>query len=67
MTTVFIRIALRYLAALLIARGVLSPDMGDIITSDPEIAMALQLGGGALVGIVAEGWYYLARRFGWSR
>ena len=67
MSTVFIRILLRYIAAFLIAKGALSPDMGDILASDPDLAVGAQVAAGAMVGAVAEFWYFLANRFGWAK
>jgi hypothetical protein len=65
MTLVFIRILLRYLAAVLVTRGLIAPDLGEMISRDPDIAMALQVTSGALIAALAEGWYYLAHKFGW--
>lgn len=67
MTSVLIRIALRYLAAALVARGLFSPDIGGLLSSDPDISMMVEIVAGALIGLCAETWYYLANRFGWAR
>ncbi len=67
MTLVFIRILLRYLAAILVTRGLIAPDLGEMIARDPDVAMALQVAAGALLAAVAEGWYYLAHRCGWAK
>lgn len=66
MSTVVIRIALRYVAAALVSHGLLSADMTDF-SYDPDIAEAIQVGIGAVVAAAAEGWYYLAHRFGWAK
>lgn len=63
MTSVLIRIGLRYGAAYLVARGLLSPEDGATLATDPDVQMLV----GAAMGAAAEGWYYLARRFGWSK
>lgn len=63
MTSVLIRIALRYGAAYLVARGLLTDEAGATIATDPDVQMMIGVG----MGSVAEGWYYLARRFGWSK
>jgi hypothetical protein len=63
MTSVIIRIGLRYGAAFLVARGLLSPDDGATLATDPDV----QLVAGMAAGAVAEGWYFLARKFGWSK
>ncbi|RUM19296.1 hypothetical protein EFQ99_31515 [Rhizobium vallis] len=67
MTSVIIRIALRYLAAALVAKGALSPDIGGLISGDPDISMIVEIAVGAVIGLSAEAWYYLANRFGWAR
>lgn len=65
MTSVIIRILLRYIAALLVARGFLSPESSDF-ASDPDVVEVVQIALGAGIGIIVEAWYYLARRFGWE-
>jgi hypothetical protein len=67
MTLVFIRILLRYLAAILVTRGLIAPDLGEMISGDPDVAMALQVASGVLIAAIAEGWYYLAHRCGWAK
>ena len=55
----FIRIAVRYLAGALIAKGYF--DQGDAgLFMDPELI-------GAIVALVNEGWYFMARRLGWAK
>ncbi len=63
MTSVLIRIALRYGAAYLVARGLLTDDAGAMLAGDPDVEMAI----GVAVGAVAEVWWLLARRMGWER
>lgn len=67
MTSVLIRIALRYFAAALVAKGVFSPEIGGVISSDPDLSMMAEIAAGAFIGLSAEVWYYLASRFGWAR
>ena len=67
MTSVLIRIALRYLAAALMARGVFSPEIGGLLSSDPDISMMVEIAAGAIIGLSVETWYYFANRFGWAR
>lgn len=62
---VLIRILLRYFAMLLVAKGILHPELGDLFASDPDILMAVQVVAGVVAGVVAEGWYLVARRMGW--
>lgn len=66
MTGVIIRILLRYLAAALVARGLITTDLGAALAGDAEIIAVLELAAGAVIGVAVEGWYILARRFGWS-
>ena len=66
MSAVIIRILLRYLSGLLIAKGLLAQDMGDMF-NDPDLIASLQVAAGAIVGAATEGWYYLAHRFGWAK
>lgn len=66
MSSVAIRIALRYIAAGLVSHGLLSADMTDF-AYDPDIAEAVQVGIGVVTAGAAEGWYYLAHRFGWAK
>lgn len=65
--SVFIRILLRWVAGFLIAKGIFAPDDAQIFTADPEIERLLVTGLGSLAGAVAEGWYALARRWGWAK
>lgn len=62
----FTRIALRWAAGMLVAKGLFSPDDANLITSDPELARLVEMGLGAVAGAVAEGWYWLAKRLGWN-
>jgi len=64
MTSVIVRIALRYLAAVLVARGFLDPDGGSLLGGDPDVAALVEAGVGIACGVVAEGWYWIARRMG---
>jgi hypothetical protein len=63
MTSVLARIGLRYAAAALITRGLLSPDDGATIMNDPDVQLVV----GAGLGVLSEGWYWLAHRFGWAK
>jgi hypothetical protein len=65
--SVFVRIFLRWAAGFLIAKGIFSESDANLITSDPELAAMLEMGLGAALGALAEGWYALARRLGWSK
>jgi hypothetical protein len=58
---------LRYLAGFLVTKGLIAPDLGDMITHDPDVAAGLQVVAGGAVAAIAEGWYFLAHKFGWSK
>lgn len=57
--TPIIRIILRIAAGVLIGRG-MPAEIGEVFTS-PDMELAV----GAAVLAVSEGWYVLAKRFGW--
>ncbi len=61
--TPIIRIILRYGAGALVAKGYLTPDAGATLATDPDILIAA----GALIGVGAEIWYFIANRFGWAK
>lgn len=63
----FIRIALRYLTGPLIIFGVINESEASDIISDPELMQWISLGLGMLAPVVSEGWYALARWWGWSK
>ena len=65
--SVIVRIALRYVAAALIAKGVFTSEAGDMFAADPDIAQVVEVGLGLAFSALAEAWYYLARRFGWAK
>lgn len=55
----FLRIGLRFLAGFLIGRGLADPGAADALWQD-EVFI------GAVAGLLNEGWYLAARRFGWA-
>lgn len=67
MTSVFIRIALRYGAGILVARGLLGSGDAAAFSADPDIQMAIEAGLGLAAAAISEGWYWLAHRFGWAK
>lgn len=67
MIAVVTRITLRYAAGLLVAKGLLAPELGTQLSADPDIAAIAQVLIGGAFGVLAEAWYYLARRFGLSK
>lgn len=66
MTGLIIRIGLRYLAGVLVARGLFGADDAAAIVADPDLAAGLEAGVGLSIAAITEGWHYLARRFGWE-
>lgn len=67
MIAVTIRIALRYGAGVLVARGLLGASDAAALSADIDIQMALETGLGLALSVAAEAWYALARKFRWSK
>lgn len=67
MTSVVVRIVLRYVAAALVAKGVFTAADAGHLTSDPDVINLLEVGAGLAVGAATEWWYWLARKFGWAK
>lgn len=65
MTSVIARIALRYISGALVIKGLL-PE-GTDLTADPDLLNVAEVGLGVAIGAATEGWYWLARKFGWSK
>ncbi|MGY5791899.1 hypothetical protein ACXHXM_16810 len=63
MTAVIARIALRYIAGALIAKGFLDAGTGNTLATDPDVLMLAGLGIGALTELA----YVIAHRMGWKR
>jgi hypothetical protein len=67
MIAVIIRIALRYGAGVLVARGLLGAGDAAVLSGDPDVQMALEAGVGLAMSAATEGWYVLAHKFRWPR
>ncbi|PBB36915.1 hypothetical protein [Mesorhizobium sp. WSM3868] len=67
MIAVIIRIALRYGAGVLVARGLLGAGDAEALSADPDIHMALETALGLALSFAAEAWYALARKLHWSK
>ncbi len=65
MNGAFVRIALRYGVGALVAHGILSGSLGNIISTDPDVAMLAEVIVGGLLGAISEGYYALAKKYGW--
>ena len=60
------RILLRYGAGVLIARGLLPDEFGHDLVNDPDVQNVVSTALGLGLAGVSEGWYWLAKRFGWT-
>lgn len=66
MTAVLVRIALRYGAGILVAKGILAPEAGADLATDPDVLQVAQIGAGLIAGALAEMWFFFAKRLGWA-
>lgn len=64
--SVLIRILIRYAAAALVAKGVLSPGLGDMLALDPDVSAVIEIAAGGMAAASVELWYAVAKRFGWA-
>jgi len=62
-----IRISLRFLSGFLIAKGWMAPEIGVDLANDPDVQQVAQVAAGIAAGVIAECWYFFARRLGWAR
>lgn len=62
-----IRILLRYLTMPLLYFGLITENEASHIIAEPEIVQWVSLGLGMIAPVISEGWWWLARRFGWNR
>lgn len=60
------RILLRYATFPLLAVGLILPEEQQNIIGDPDIVGWVSTALGMLAPVVAEGWYWLAKRWGWK-
>lgn len=63
-TPVIVRIVMRYLSAALVAWGVIAPEAGLELVSDPDLQAVLLIAVGSLVAFVTEYAYSRARATG---
>lgn len=66
MNAAIARILLRYLAGILVTKGLLAPDVGSGLAVDPDVLNIITTIVGFGVMAVTESWYWFAKRFGWS-
>ena len=62
-----IRILLRYITLPLLYFGLITEPEAASIIAEPEIAQWVSLGLGTIAPVISEGWWWLARKFGWDR
>ena len=62
----FVRIGMRYVSGLLVAKGVFGSEDAQLL-HDPELEAAISTGLGLLMSGVTEYYYSLAKRFGWDK
>ena len=62
-----VRILLRYATAPLLYYGLINSNEASDLIADPQIAQWVSLAAGAVAPMVAEGWYALAKRWGWEK
>lgn len=67
MTAVISRIVLRYAAGALVVKGLLPEETGSQLAADADVLNLIEIGLGLALAAISEGWYYLARRFGWAK
>jgi len=66
MNAALARIFLRYFAMALFMWGILAPADRQVVASDPELAGLIEIGIGITISAATEGWYWLAKRWGWA-
>lgn len=59
------RLILRYVAGMLIAKGLLADPDGDWINSNPDLLELVTAGVGFAIMGVTEAFYRLAKKYGW--
>lgn len=74
MNSAIVRIIMRYAAGALIAKGMVDADLGRMLATDkdvftlltPLVDVAVATLPGMIVGAASEGWYWMAKKFGWK-
>ena len=64
MKAALVRIALRYLAAALVARGLIGSDDASMLTGDPDVQMMIETGIGLAIAGGTELWHWIEAKFG---
>lgn len=63
--SVLIRLALRYVAGALVMKGIIG-DGDATLFEEPELVQMIEVGVGLAASAMAEGAYYLAKKYGWN-
>ncbi len=63
MIAVLARIAARYVAGFLIAKGLLDAGTGNMLATDPDVLTLVGIG----IGVLTELAYTVARKLGWEK
>ena len=58
------RVLLRYLSAILVTLGILTPELGATLLGDPDVEALLLMLIGSLIALITEAAYVRARRNG---
>lgn len=59
------RVLLRYGVGVLMAHGYLSGSLGHMVSNDPDVAMLAEMLVGGAISLFVEGYYVLAKKYGW--
>ena len=60
------RITIRYVAGYLALKGIIYASTGKALAADADLVWLVDLGLGAGMAAVTEGYYWLAKRYGWK-
>lgn len=59
-----VRILLRYLAMVLVTRGLMGADDASVFSTDPDVQMAVEAGIGFAVAGATELWHWVSAKLG---
>jgi hypothetical protein len=62
--SITVRILLRYLAMVLVTRGLMGADDASVFSNDPDVQMAVEAGIGFAIAGATEAWHWIAARLG---
>lgn len=66
MKSLIARIVLRYLIGMFVAWAMITSEVGEEFTRDPEVQMAIEGAIGAIMVAAVEVWMIVAKRLGWA-